>query len=134
MPWIVARSTTLSFSWVDWRTVWRWKIVNFILLPSTTGKQLKTENMPSLCCFIYSLILLPHPVPKELHQVPSLSSRPHHGLLGARPGMIPLQRHFRNASTSLTAVSLDAPVMPPHMMHRGPPPGPGASECLHHME
>uniref|UniRef100_K7G6P3 SR-related CTD associated factor 4 n=1 Tax=Pelodiscus sinensis TaxID=13735 RepID=K7G6P3_PELSI len=47
---------------------------------------------------------------------------PSTGLLGARPGLIPLQR-----PPGLQRFPLMPPRhMPPHMMHRGPPPGPGS--------
>ncbi|EAX09887.1 splicing factor, arginine/serine-rich 15, isoform CRA_d [Homo sapiens] len=51
---------------------------------------------------------------------------PSTGLLGARPGLIPLQRPPGMPPPHLQRFPLMPPrPMPPHMMHRGPPPGPG---------
>ncbi|KAM8816145.1 SR-related and CTD-associated factor 4 isoform 6-T6 [Rhynchonycteris naso] len=51
---------------------------------------------------------------------------PSTGLLGARPGLIPLQRPPGLPPPHLQRFPLMPPrPMPPHMMHRGPPPGPG---------
>nr|XP_058921631.1 SR-related and CTD-associated factor 4 isoform X2 [Kogia breviceps] len=51
---------------------------------------------------------------------------PSTGLLGARPGLIPLQRPPGMPPPHLPRFPLMPPrPMPPHMMHRGPPPGPG---------
>ncbi|CAO2632321.1 SR-related and CTD-associated factor 4 [Lemmus lemmus] len=51
---------------------------------------------------------------------------PSSGLLGARPGMIPLQRPPGMPPPHLQRFPMMPPrPMPPHMMHRGPPPGPG---------
>ncbi|XP_045708604.1 SR-related and CTD-associated factor 4 isoform X2 [Phyllostomus hastatus] len=51
---------------------------------------------------------------------------PSTGLLGARPGMIPLQRPPGMPPPHLQRFPLMPPrPVPPHMMHRGPPPGPG---------
>ncbi|XP_008834209.1 splicing factor, arginine/serine-rich 15 isoform X4 [Nannospalax galili] len=51
---------------------------------------------------------------------------PSTGLLGARPGMIPLQRPPGMPPPHLQRFPMMPPrPMPPHMMHRGPPPGPG---------
>ncbi|XP_066477912.1 SR-related and CTD-associated factor 4 isoform X2 [Tiliqua scincoides] len=51
---------------------------------------------------------------------------PSTGLLGARPGMIPLQRPPGMPPPHLQRFPMMPPRhMPPHMMHRGPPPGPG---------
>ncbi|XP_008105815.2 SR-related and CTD-associated factor 4 isoform X1 [Anolis carolinensis] len=48
------------------------------------------------------------------------------GLLGARPGLIPLQRPPGMPPPHLQRFPMMPPRhMPPHMMHRGPPPGPG---------
>ncbi|XP_028938099.1 SR-related and CTD-associated factor 4 isoform X1 [Ornithorhynchus anatinus] len=51
---------------------------------------------------------------------------PSTGLLGARPGLIPLQRPPGMPPPHLPRFPLMPPrPMPPHMLHRGPPPGPG---------
>lgn len=51
---------------------------------------------------------------------------PSTGLLGARPGLIPLQRPPGMPPPHLQRFPMMPPrPMPPHMMHRGPPPGPG---------
>ncbi|XP_007424572.1 splicing factor, arginine/serine-rich 15 isoform X2 [Python bivittatus] len=51
---------------------------------------------------------------------------PSTGLLGARPGLIPLQRPPGMPPPHLQRFPMMPPRhMPPHMMHRGPPPGPG---------
>ncbi|XP_012882971.1 PREDICTED: splicing factor, arginine/serine-rich 15 isoform X2 [Dipodomys ordii] len=51
---------------------------------------------------------------------------PSTGLLGARPGLIPLQRPPGMPPPHLQRFPLMPPrPMPPHMMPRGPPPGPG---------
>uniref|UniRef100_A0A8D0KP21 SR-related CTD associated factor 4 n=1 Tax=Salvator merianae TaxID=96440 RepID=A0A8D0KP21_SALMN len=51
---------------------------------------------------------------------------PSTGLLGARPGLIPLQRPPGMPPPHLQRYPMMPPRhMPPHMMHRGPPPGPG---------
>ncbi|XP_041127947.1 SR-related and CTD-associated factor 4-like [Polyodon spathula] len=56
------------------------------------------------------------------------------GLLGARPGMIPLQRPPGVPPPHLQRFSLLPPrpnmPMPPQLMHRGPPPGPGGFGML----
>ncbi|XP_032132937.1 SR-related and CTD-associated factor 4 isoform X2 [Sapajus apella] len=50
---------------------------------------------------------------------------PSTGLLGARPGLIPLQRPPGMPPPHLQRFPLMPPrPLPPHMMHRGPPPGP----------
>uniref|UniRef100_A0A672TV24 SR-related CTD associated factor 4 n=1 Tax=Strigops habroptila TaxID=2489341 RepID=A0A672TV24_STRHB len=62
----------------------------------------------------------PPPAPVVGLQTPST------GLLGARPGLIPLQRPPGMPPPPLQRFPLMPPRhMPPHMMHRGPPPGPG---------
>ncbi|XP_053312676.1 SR-related and CTD-associated factor 4 isoform X2 [Spea bombifrons] len=49
---------------------------------------------------------------------------PSTGLLGARPGLIPLQRPPGVPSSHMQRFqSMPHRQMPPHMMHRGPPPG-----------
>ncbi|MGH0139402.1 UNVERIFIED_CONTAM: hypothetical protein FKN15_069288 [Acipenser sinensis] len=59
---------------------------------------------------------------------------PSGGLLGARPGMIPLQRPPGVPPPHLQRFSLLPPrpnmPMPPQLMHRGPPPGPGGFGML----
>lgn len=51
---------------------------------------------------------------------------PSTGLLGARPGLIPLQRPPGMPPPHLQRFPMMPPRhVPPHMMHRGPPPGPG---------
>nr|XP_056714079.1 SR-related and CTD-associated factor 4 isoform X1 [Euleptes europaea] len=51
---------------------------------------------------------------------------PSTGLLGARPGLIPLHRPPGMPPPHLQRFPMMPPRhMPPHMMHRGPPPGPG---------
>ncbi|ERE76719.1 splicing factor, arginine/serine-rich 15-like protein [Cricetulus griseus] len=51
---------------------------------------------------------------------------PSTGLLGARPGLIPLQRPPGVPPPHLQRFPMMPPrPMPPPMMHRGPPPGPG---------
>ncbi|KAM9020878.1 SR-related and CTD-associated factor 4 isoform 4-T4 [Ara ararauna] len=62
----------------------------------------------------------PPPAPVVGLQTPST------GLLGARPGLIPLQRPPGMPPPPLQRFPLMPPRhMPHHMMHRGPPPGPG---------
>ncbi|XP_025047672.1 splicing factor, arginine/serine-rich 15 isoform X3 [Alligator sinensis] len=62
----------------------------------------------------------PPPAPVVGLQTPST------GLLGARPGLIPLQRPPGIPPPPLQRFPLMPPRhMPPHMLHRGPPPGPG---------
>lgn len=63
----------------------------------------------------------PPPAPVVGLQTPST------GLLGARPGLIPLQRPpGMPPPPPLPRFPMLPPRhMPPHMMHRGPPPGPG---------
>lgn len=62
----------------------------------------------------------PPPAPVVGLQTPST------GLLGARPGLIPLQRPPGMPPPPLPRFPMMPPRhMPPHMMHRGPPPGPG---------
>ncbi|POI34337.1 hypothetical protein CIB84_001910, partial [Bambusicola thoracicus] len=62
----------------------------------------------------------PPPAPVVGLQTPST------GLLGARPGLIPLQRPPGMPPPPLQRFPMMPPRhMPPHMMHRGPPPGPG---------
>ncbi|NXA49098.1 SFR15 protein, partial [Nothocercus julius] len=86
---------------------------------------------PRLCPFFTRLCLFvagtqavapPPPAPVVGLQTPST------GLLGARPGLIPLQRPpgMPPPPPPLQRFPLMPPRhMPPHMMHRGPPPGPG---------
>ncbi|XP_064413499.1 SR-related and CTD-associated factor 4 isoform X2 [Latimeria chalumnae] len=57
------------------------------------------------------------------------SQPPSTGLLGARPGLIPLQRPPGIPPPHLQRFPLLPPrpnmPVPPHLLHRGPPPGPG---------
>ncbi|XP_018101433.1 SR-related and CTD-associated factor 4 isoform X2 [Xenopus laevis] len=58
------------------------------------------------------------------------SSSPHPGppstgLLGARPGLIPLQRPPGVPSSNMQRFPMSQRPAPPHMMNRGPPPGQG---------
>ena len=100
--------------------------MNFILLQAP---QETAENRICrlLCCFIYSLIFIASLGTQGVAPGPVIGLQaPSTGLLGARPGLIPLQRPPGMPPPHLQRFPLMPPrPMPPHMMHRGPPPGPG---------
>lgn len=87
---------------------------------------LRVPSCPPLtvpCVFLAGTqgVAPPPPAPVVGLQTPST------GLLGARPGLIPLQRPpGMPPPPPLPRFPMMPPRhMPPHMMHRGPPPGPG---------
>ncbi|KAM8976998.1 SR-related and CTD-associated factor 4 [Pelodytes ibericus] len=64
--------------------------------------------------------------PHQGHHGPGIGLQgPSTGLLGARPGLIPLQRPPGVPPPHMQRFPSPQRQMPPHMMHRGPPPGPG---------